>query len=82
MKKLWEDYGRNQVKLAALEEDVREIKKICEAWRCKAMIAEQQRDEVRTFDEPLTDQFHYFLNNVFIGTHKVRRSAKRDASTS
>lgn len=41
-------YNRSQAKIIALEEDLREAKKICDVWKCKAMIAEQQKDEVLT----------------------------------
>lgn len=40
------DEGSVQAKIMSLEEDLSQARKACDVWRCKAIMAEQQRDEV------------------------------------
>ena len=46
LQRLREEVASQQVKMANLEESRSQARKACDAWRCKALLAEQQRDEV------------------------------------
>lgn len=46
LQRLREEVASQQVKMANLEESLSQARKACDAWRCKALLAEQQRDEV------------------------------------
>ncbi len=46
LQRLREESVNHQAKLISLEEDLSQARKACDVWRCKAMVAEQQRDEV------------------------------------
>lgn len=45
LQRLREEVASQQVKMANLEESLSQARKACDAWRCKALLAEQQRDE-------------------------------------
>jgi len=48
VQRLKQEATNHQTKVNSLEEDLSLARRTCEAWRTKAIIAEQQRDEVCT----------------------------------
>lgn len=46
LQRLREEATTYQAKMLSLEEDLSQARSACDVWRCKAMVAEQQRDEV------------------------------------
>ena len=46
LQRLREEAANQQTKAVSLEEDLSQARKVCDVWRCKALMAEQQRDEV------------------------------------
>lgn len=61
-----EEAVNHQAKLQSLEEDLSQARKACDAWRCKAMVAEQQRDEVRDIMSLYLHLFMCYANGSFM----------------
>lgn len=63
LQRLREEATNYQAKMLSLEEDLSQARSACDVWRCRAMVAEQQRDEVIIF----------FRKNGLCGCNKRHR---------
>jgi len=71
LQRLREEAANQQTKAVSLEEDLTQARKVCDVWRCKALLAEQQRDEAVTRMAAMQSEINLLRESVSGHSHRM-----------
>lgn len=71
LQRLREEAANQQTKAVSLEEDLSQARKVCDVWRCKALMAEQQRDEAVTRMAAMQSEINLLRESVSGHSHRM-----------
>jgi len=71
LQRLREEAANQQTKAVSLEEDLSQARKVCDVWRCKALMAEQQRDEAVTRMAAMQSEINLLRESVTGHSHRM-----------
>ncbi|XP_046450768.1 RING finger protein unkempt-like isoform X3 [Daphnia pulex] len=69
-RRLRDDAANHQAKVLSLEEDLSQARNACDAWRCKAIVAEQQRDEAVARVTALQNEMRILRDSISVHSHR------------
>lgn len=72
LQRLREEATTYQAKMLSLEEDLSQARSACDVWRCKAMVAEQQRDEAVATIAALQNEMRLLRDSLSVHSHRIK----------